>query len=113
MSSIASLFNVPKTQTEVNEWSFAHMAHHRDIIRTIYELGAIALPEYSLDPINPADTANWERLHQTMHDQMNSVLGIAGFNLLGLNWQDENNLAAWIQLNSIEHREVSDFLVMG
>lgn len=97
----------------MDEWSFAHMAHHRDIIRTIYELGSIALPEYALDPINISDVGNWERLHQTMHEQMDSLLGIAGYNLLGLNWQDENNLAAWITLNAVEHRTAGDILGLG
>ncbi len=111
--SVAAIFNVPKDVTELNEWAFSHMANHRDIIRVIYNIFAVALPEYVLDPINPEDTGVWQRQHQEMHRDMNSILGTSGFNLLGLDWHDENKLAAWVQLNAIEHRQASDPLRLG
>jgi len=111
--ALAALFNVPTKSEELNQWSFAHMASHRDIIRVIYEKGKIALPEYCLDPVNPDDTGTWTRLHQQMHADMNSALSLAGYNLLGLDWHDENKLAAWIQLNALEHRAASDLLKLG
>lgn len=113
---VAAIFNVPKTEAEVNDWAFAHMAHHRDIIRVIYERVGIALPEYALDPIAPnsgGDSFDWERLHQTMHTQMDALLGIAPLNLLGLDWRNENRLSAWIQLNAQEHRQAGDILRLG
>lgn len=111
--SIAGLFNVPRTPEELNQWSFAHAANHRDIIRVIYELAAIALPEYLLDPLDPTNPGVWERQHQTMHQEMNALLGLEGFDLLGIDWDDQNKLAAWIQLNAVEHRAASDFLRLG
>lgn len=110
---LASLYNVPTTDRQRAEWAFAHMAHHRDIIRIIYQVLALALPEYALDPITPDTIGNesgWERLHQTMHTQMDAILGIAPYNLLGLDWSDENTLAAWIQLNADEHRQAADII---
>ncbi len=111
--SIAGIFNVPTDNNELNEWAFSHMANHRDIIRVIYNVLAIALPEYALDPVDPDSTGVWQRQHQQMHQDMNSLLGTSGFNLLGLDWHDQNRLAAWIQLNSIEHRQASDLLRIG
>ena len=114
--ALAALFNVPSTRTELDEWAFAHMAHHRDIVRVIYERVGLALPEYALDPLNPneaGEDSNWERLHQVMHTQMDTILGIAPFNLLGVNWLDENQLSAWIQLNANEHRQAGDILGLG
>lgn len=112
--ALATLYNVPASQPELDEWAFAHMAHHRDIIRLIYELGAIALPEYALDPVQTDTTStDWERLHQTMHTQMDILLGIAGYNLLGVNWQDENRLSAWIVLNADEHFQAGNILGLG
>ncbi len=111
--SVAALFNVPRTGDELNEWGFSHMANHRDIIRLIYQIEKVALPEYCLDPINPDDTGTWTRLHQQMHQDMNAALNLAGYDLLGLDWRDENTLAAWIQLNAVEHRAASDLLRIG
>lgn len=111
--SIAAIFNVPRTENELNQWAFAHMASHRDIIRVTYQVFATALPEYLLDPINPEEPGVWERQHQQMHQQMNALLGLAGFNLLGLDWNDQNKLAAWIQINAVEHRAVSNLLRLG
>jgi len=111
--SIAALFNVPRSETELSQWAFSHMANHRDIIRVVYELVAVALPEYLLDPINMNDVGTWERQHQTMHQQMNTLLGLEGFDLLGIDWNDQNKLAAWIQLNAVEHRQASDLLRLG
>lgn len=110
MSGIASLYNVPSTDTERAQWAFAHMAHHRDISRKIYELIAVALPEFILDPVNPADLGSWEYQHQQMHDNQNAVLGIAGFDLSELDWGKQNELAGWIYLNGIEHRQASNIL---
>lgn len=114
--AVAALFNVPTSQDQLDNWAFAHMSHHRDIIRVIYERTGVALPEFALDPIAPGGggtSFDWERLHQTMHAQMDTVLGIAPFNLLGVNWQDENKLAGWIQLNGSEHRQAGDLLGLG
>lgn len=111
--SLAGIFNVPKTDIELAEWSFVHMANHRDIIRVIYQLAVVALPEYVLDPFDPNDTGVWQRQHQQMHQQMNAVLGTSGFNLLGLDWHNENGTAAWITLNATEHRAACNILKLG
>ena len=96
MSGIASLYNVPQTDIEIREWGFSHAAHHRDIIRTIYELIHVALPEYQLDPIDPDNVGVWEYQHQIMHQQMDTVLGIAGNDLTSVNWKNREELAGWI-----------------
>ena len=114
--AVAALYNVPTTPEQLENWSFAHMAHHRDIIRVIYERTGVALPEYALDPIgvNVGGSAfNWERLHQEMHAQMDLILDIAPYNLLGVDWRNENRLAAWILLNASEHRQAGDILGLG
>jgi hypothetical protein len=111
--SVAGIFNVPKDNNDLNEWAFSHMANHRDCIRLVYIIFKIALPEYVLDPLDPDDTGIWQRQHQQMHLDMNTVLGTSGFNLLGVDWHDENKLSAWIQLDAIEHRQWSDLLRLG
>ena len=113
MSGLASLANVPSTDEERAQWAFAHMAHHRDINFKIYNLIKVALPEYSLDPIDPNDTSTWEYQHQLMHDQQNTLLGISGQDLTGVDWKDQRILAAWVQLNVNEHFQASDILEIG
>lgn len=108
--ALASLFNVPSTDAERSQWAFAHMAHHRDINRRIYELTLVALPEFILDPVNIADMGTWEYQHQEMHNNQNQLLGIAGFDLSELNWSNQNELAGWVFLNANEHRQASDIL---
>lgn len=113
MSALASLYNVPSTDQERAQWAFAHMAHHRDINRKIYELLAVALPEFILDPVDPNNSGSWEYQHQEMHNNQNSILGIAGFDLSELNWQNQNQLAGWIYLNGNEHVQASNILGIG
>ena len=113
MSGLADLYNVPSTDAERAQWSFAHMAHHRDINEKIYVLLKIALPEYILDPIDPNDTGQWEYLHQTMHDNQNQILGIQGQDLTGIDWKDQNLLSSWIWLNGSEHYQASAILEVG
>lgn len=108
--ALASLFNVPSTDIERSQWAFAHMAHHRDINRKIYELIKIALPEFILDPINPVETGTWEYQHQEMHNNQNAILGIAGFDLSELDWTKQNELAGWVFLNGQEHRQAAAIL---
>lgn len=107
---IANLFNVPTDENSFAEWSFAHAAHHRDIVKTFFTRYLISLPEYILDPFDPSQPSNWEYLHQTMHKQMNTLLGVSGNNLLGIDWKDENKRAAWVLLNATEHREIAEIL---
>jgi hypothetical protein len=113
VSGIASLYNVPSTDEERATWSFAHMAHHRDINHQIYLLLSIALPEYVLDPVNINDVGQWEYQHQLMHDNQNAVLGISGQDLTGINWKDQNQLASWIWLNASEHYQAAAELEIG
>jgi hypothetical protein len=88
------------------------MAHHRDIIRIIYEVFHIALPEYLLDPIDPDNPGSWSDLHQAMHNQMDAILGISGFNL-DIDFKDKNTFGSWVFLNAQEHREAADILEIG
>jgi hypothetical protein len=113
MSGLANLFNVPSTDEERAQWSFAHMAHHRDINQQIYTLIKVALPEYILDPVDPSDTSQWEYQHQLMHDNQNQLLGISGQDLTGVDWNDQRLLAGWIWLNANEHYQAAAELEIG
>lgn len=113
MSAIAALYNVPSTMSELNSWAFAHAAHHRDINRAIYQLTGTVLTEDILDPINPNEIGVWLYQHQQMHDQFEAVLGIAGYDLLDVDWQNPDELGGWILLHATPHQQAANILKIG
>ena len=113
MSSVASLYNVPSTQDELNDWSFAHAAHHRDINRIIYQRLKLELPEFVLDPLDINDTGTWLYQHQAMHTNQDAILGISGYDLLDVDFKDKNEFAGWIFLHADEHVQAASILEIG
>lgn len=113
MSAVAALYNVPSTPEELGTWAFAHAAHHRDIIRLIYERGQVKLVEYPLDPMPTDDLEAWTYQHQQMHQDFDSLLGISGYDLTDVDWKDRNQVAAWIFLNASEHYQAANTLELG
>lgn len=106
--SIAAIFNIPSTMDELNSWSFAHADHHRNLNSFIQTHAGVTLPQYVLDPINPADLGTWLFQHQDLHSQMDAILGISGFDLLDVDLTDQGQLAGWIWLNSQEHYQAAE-----
>ena len=113
MSGVAGIFNVPSTQDELNTWSATHATHHLLIIETIYRLTGTQLLEYVIDPIDPNDSEGWLLQHQYMHNQMDAVLGISGYDLLNVNLRDQNEFAGWVWLNAQEHYQAANILEIG
>ncbi len=116
MSGIAGLYNVPHDPQSLAEWSYAHAAHHTDIANQIYIVYQQTIQKYVLDPFDPRNDDNvkiWGYQHQQMHELANEILKIPGFDLSEVNWQDENDLATWIQLHAYEHFQASEILRIG
>lgn len=110
--SVAALFNVPGTPEEFAQWGFANAAHHTDIVRRIYEITGQSLQSYVLDPI-PQEISVWLYQHQFMHQQMDVVLGISGFDLTDVDWRDKGQLEGWITSHANEHVQASNILGLG
>jgi hypothetical protein len=68
------------------------------------------LTTYVLDPIAGFDRDNWLRRHQTAHNDMNEVLGIAGNDLSDVDFKNPKELQAWINLHAQEHLQANDIL---
>lgn len=114
MSAVAALYNVPLTQEELSSWSFAHAAHHADIIRVVYQLFGFELDQqYVLDPFDINNAGVWIYQHQLMHQQFEPILGINGFDLLDVDFRDKNQLAGWIWLNAQTHYQAANTLGIG
>jgi hypothetical protein len=101
------------TDEERAVWSFAHAAHHTDIIRTIYQITGIALSSYILDPFDINNSEIWADQHQQMHNEMDEVLGISPFNLDSWDWKDKATLAGNIWNNFSEHYQAAAILEIG
>ena len=112
MSAIAALMNTPSTPQELNEWSFAHAAHHRDINRVLFQKVGAVLPEYVLDPVD-LDSWTWLYQHQELHNKMDALLAISGYDLLDVDFKNQEQLAGWIDLNGDEHFQAANILGIG
>lgn len=104
---------VPADPASFLTWSFTHAAHHKDIIRVIFERNGPILSEYVLDPFNPIDMQSWLYQHQLMHDAQNAVLGIAGYNLTALDWEADNEVLTWFWNHGQEHYQAGALLNLG
>jgi hypothetical protein len=111
--SLAALFNVPQTEDQLAQWSFVNAAAHADIVRVVFQNRNTVLASYVLDPINPDDLETWLYQHQVMHQQMDAVLGIAGYDLLDVDWTDRGQFAAWIASHANEHLQAGQILNLG
>ena len=76
MSSVASLYNVPSTQDELNDWSFAHAANHRDINRIIYQRLKLELPEFVTEGADPAVTVPTDTVAAAFQLQLVQVYAV-------------------------------------
>lgn len=104
------LFNVPQSANDWSVWSFSHAASHRKIIQAIKAQKGVNLSQYSLDPIPLNAFDIFLNNNQQAHNQMLSELGIAGADLQEVDVTDRNQLAAWISLHALEHRDAETAL---
>lgn len=113
MSGVAGLYNVPSVPEEFWTWSTIHATHHRDIARLIFQLFEVNLEQSVLDPFDLNDTGDWLQNHQIMHQEMDAILGISGYNLLAVDMTNERQFANWVFLNADEHFKAANILGLG
>lgn len=108
--SVADIFNMPTTPSELAEWSFLHMVLHRSENAAIQQQFNTLLPEYVLDPMDTTPNGTWFQQHQLMHDNIDQVMGIAQFNLTDVDWTKETERVGWIQGHAQLHKQETDAL---
>jgi hypothetical protein len=104
--ALSTLYEYPTDPGKLQAWSFTHAAHHRDVIRVIFETTGVVLDERILDPFDPWDEGNlssWLNAHQDMHDQTNAQLGLDGHAIWDVDWSNPDEMVPWLALNAIEH----------
>jgi hypothetical protein len=109
---LASLLNTPKTQDQLNGWSFSHALHHKAILVALQQKTNSKFTEYSLDPFNPDDQQNWLLRHQQMHDDFNSQLGLNGQDLQSVDLNNEKEMQLWTYYNFQEHQAAAQALAI-
>lgn len=68
------------------------------------------IPFYVLDPINPEDARQFLLDHQNSHNFINGALGTVGNDLQDVEFSDQGQVAAWVDLNFTEHEQWSNVL---
>lgn len=110
---LAALQNYPVTPSDFAEWAHSHAAHHFDIIRRINEVYGENLSSFILDPMNPEDMVTWSANHRIMHREMQTILGIPGYDLSDLDWQDPRGTEIWLNRNFVTHAAAGQILDIG
>ena len=113
--SIAALWNAPVDQVQLAQWSFANAAAHADIIRVVFERAGRQLDSYVLDPFDPRQDGFdlWLYQHFVMHQQMDAILGIQGYDLTDVDFGDAGSLAVWTAAHAVEHMQAGQILNLG
>jgi hypothetical protein len=91
---LADLANAPTDQNSLSVFTFAHS----DLcLRTIDYLNGKGnnLVMQQLDPVALNDVQNFLLRVQTVHNGINGVLGVTGFDLLDLNIKDPSSIQSW------------------
>lgn len=114
--ALSDLAQIPTSPESFWIWSFANMAHHRDIFRAIYEADGTQLQEYAIEPFDPKNDTSfqtWLISHARMHAAQNEVLGIDSNNLIDLDWDDLELLQTWMLQHFSEHDQAAAILNLG
>ena len=105
--ALANLLNLPTSLELIAQFSFSNQNSHVKIaeaIRANRKYGQ-EVPIYPLDPIPPFENGRlvWGLNHQNAHNIQNQILHIQGQDITSVDFQNDEQLAAWIQQHFIEH----------
>jgi hypothetical protein len=103
---VSPLFSVPQSDLDVSSWGFIHMTHHRDMIATVRRGYGVVLTEYSLYPVDLKNPGGWALYHQSMHADLDAVLGtqaFGGFDIEAMDFTDPVQARTWIWNHATMH----------
>lgn len=109
---LTTLYNVFSDEVGLHQFSFANADLHARANEALFTNYGVQLPWYVLDPIATSGEGlqNWLQSHQESHNQLNSLLGIAGNDISEVDFKNPEQLAAWIWLHAQEHVQISQKL---
>ena len=104
--TVANLYNVFTEATGKDQFSFSNASLHALQNQAIFVGTGRELSSYVLDPIPTGENlVNWLEAHQDIHNQVNAILGIAGNDLTDVDFNNQEQVAAWVWLHAEEHRQ--------
>lgn len=89
----------------LNVWSLHHARDHDDIIQAIQDQYSIILPVYPIDPMVFTNDSMFFLRNQQLHNDLLSVLGIAGTDISSIDFNDDSQVQAWLFIHWSEHRD--------
>jgi len=110
---LALLFAQPTDQDSWASWAWNHAANHVDWIAAVQDQKSKNLTQFLLSPLDPNNLGMWLYQNQESHNDVNAALGTQGYNLLDLDWKDEDQFATWLNLHGEEHQRISAALGIG
>lgn len=107
---LAALLNTPTSNEEWQHFSFDHRDSHDRIRAAILQQRNVNLADYQVDPINPQNTQQFLENNSNLHTEMNEVLRSQSSNVEDVDFNDPNQLRAWIALHYQEHLNAEQLL---
>lgn len=101
---LPALENIPKSDSDWKFWAWHHRDSHNRIRSAILRKKGLNLTDYQIEPINPNDMTSFLQNNSSLHDDMNSALGLQSTDLQDANLGNERELDAWIKLHWQEHQ---------
>lgn len=96
MTTTAPLLNVPRSETDWDQWSFQLSQNVADILQALRAQRAANIADPQLFPIPTNDIGRWLERASGVIDEICSALGINAADVENVDLQDERERQAWI-----------------
>ena len=100
---LPALRNVPQSDTDWSMWAWDHRTSHDRIRQRILAKYGVTLLDYQVEPVDKSTLDLFLFNNSTMHDAMNTVLGFVSTDLTDVDFNEERQVRAWIDLHYQEH----------
>ena len=100
---LAALLNIPHTDSEWAQWSFAHKDSHDRIRAAIKKQYGANLTDFQIDPMSTDSIDLFLQNNSQLHDDMNGTLNLQSINLDIVDLSKDNERDAWINFHYLEH----------
>ena len=87
-----------------DRWGFANANEHTKIHGAIQAAGKGNLVVTEIYPIRWENPGQFLLKHQSMHNEVNQTLGVAGTDLTGIDFKNKAQLDQWNQAHFDEHK---------
>jgi hypothetical protein len=101
---LPNLFYPPEGDAGWREYWYMHFQDHLEILQAIQKLQNVKLTEYIIYPWDLSDKDGILERHQQYHNDLNGSLYLNGSDLSELDFNNQNEVKAWIQLNFYDHQ---------